>query len=194
MTNLFDKKRKEAWMEFASEVNGEYTKASFFKTERIKVLKENYMVLLDLYAVSTGKSVIYYTRFRTVYHQATDFRFKVYKKGIFSNLGKKLGMQDIDTGNGEFDEDFIVKGNDEFNIIQLFSNIKIRELLYKVSNFTLEIKDNKGAKELCLMTPKIIEEEDMLRDAFQLFCSVLDDIGNMGIIKNYEINDEKFYK
>ncbi|MFA6941585.1 MAG: hypothetical protein WCQ54_11515 [Clostridiaceae bacterium] len=191
---MFDKKRKEAWMEFAEEVNGEYTSASFFKTERIRILKENYMVLLDLYTVSTGKSVIFYTRFKAVYHQASDFKFKVYKRGIFSNLGKKLGMQDINTGNGEFDEDFIVKGNDESNIIRLFSNVKTRDLLYKIPSFTLEIKNNKEAKELCLMTPQIIKERDKLRDAFQLFCTVLDDIGNMGIVKNYEIEDEKFYK
>lgn len=194
MSSLFDKKRKEAWIEFAEEVNGEYSKASFFKTERIKILKENYMVMLDLYAVSTGKSVIYYTRLKAVYHQSSDFKFKIYKKGIFGSLGKKLGMQDIDTGNGEFDEDFIIKGNDEFNIIQLFSNVKIRDLLYKIPKFTLEIKDNKGAKELCLMMPQIIEERDKLRNAFQLFCTVLDDLGNMGIIKNYETEDEKFYK
>lgn len=187
---MFDKKRKENWMEFAQEVNGEYSKASFTKTERIKILKEKYLVLLDLYAVSTGKSVIYYTRFRARYHQVSDFKFKIYRKGIFSNLGKKLGMQDINTGNGQFDEDFIVKGNDEFNIIQLFSNIKIRDLLYKMPNFTLEIKDNKGSRELCLMISKIIEDKDKLREAFQLFCTVLDDIGNMGIAADFEIKDE----
>lgn len=187
---MFDKKRKEAWMEFAEQVSGEYSKASFSKTERIRICKEKYVVLLDLYPVSTGKSVMYYTRFRTLYHQVTDFKFKIYRKGIFSNLGKKLGMQDINTGNDAFDEDFIIKGNDEFTIVQLFSDVKIRDLLYKIPGFTLEIKDSKGSKELCLMISNIIQDKERLRDALELFCDVLDYMGNMGMAVYFETNDE----
>ena len=191
---MFNSERERAWREFAAEVGGEFTKATFFKTEKIKILKENYMILLDIYVISTGKSSTYYTRYRTVYHSASSFKFKVYKAGIFSNLGKKLGMQDINTGNDQFDEDFIVKGNDEFNIIQLFSNVKTRDLLYKIPKCKIEIKDNKGAKELCLTISQIIKEVDKLRDTFQLFCTALDDINSMGIVTNYEINDDTLYK
>jgi hypothetical protein len=40
-----------------------------------------------------------------------------------------LGMQDVEVGMPEFDRDFIIKGNDEGKLRQLFANPKIRELI-----------------------------------------------------------------
>lgn len=56
-----------------------------------------------------------------------SFYFKIYRKGLFSDLGKLLGMQDISVGYSEFDEDFIIKGNDEEKLTRLFSNEKIED-------------------------------------------------------------------
>ena len=36
------------------------------------------------------------------------FRFKIYRKTVFSGLGKMLGMQDIEVGYADFDEAFIL--------------------------------------------------------------------------------------
>ena len=41
------------------------------------------------------------------------FRFTVYRKGIFSDIGKWFGMQDIEIGDEDFDRDFILKSNQE---------------------------------------------------------------------------------
>ena len=53
---------------------------------------------------------------RAPYVNPEGFRFTIYRKGIFSELGKLLGMQDIEVGDPEFDEAFIIKGNDEFKV------------------------------------------------------------------------------
>ena len=50
---------------------------------------------------------------RAPYVNPEGFRFTIYRKGFFSDLGKLLGMQDIEVGDPEFDEAFIIKGNDE---------------------------------------------------------------------------------
>ncbi|WML33542.1 hypothetical protein [Clostridium sp. OS1-26] len=47
-------------------------------------------------------------------------------------------------GYSELDEDFIIQGNSEERIIQLFSNEKIRELLEMQSSINLKIKDDEG--------------------------------------------------
>ena len=47
---------------------------------------------LDTYAVFTGKVVIVYTRMRAPYVNPSGFRFTVYRKGLFSEIGKWLGM------------------------------------------------------------------------------------------------------
>ena len=53
---------------------------------------------------------------RAPYVNPEGFRFTIYRKGLFSDLGKLLGMQDIEVGDPEFDEAFIIKGNDESKV------------------------------------------------------------------------------
>ena len=45
---------------------------------------------------------------------------------VFSSIGKWLGMQDVTVGYPQFDEDFIIKGNDEPKLRRFFGNEKIR--------------------------------------------------------------------
>jgi sensor c-di-GMP phosphodiesterase-like protein len=52
------------------------------------------------------------------------FRFAIYRKGFFSDLGKLMGMQDIEVGDPEFDEAFIIKGNDESKVVRFFSGVR----------------------------------------------------------------------
>src|SRR5262249_36563758 len=41
-----------------------------------------------------------------------------------------LGMQDIEVGDHEVDEAFVIKGNDEEKVRDLFANPKIRQLIH----------------------------------------------------------------
>ena len=53
-------------------------------------------------------------------------------------------MQDIEVGEPEFDEAFIIKGNDESRVVSLFSNSKIRQLIQAQPKIRLEVKDSEG--------------------------------------------------
>ena len=75
---------------------------------------------------------------------AEGFRFTIYRRGFFSDLGKLLGMQDIEVGDPEFDEAFIIKGNDEDRVRVLFSNPKIRQLIQDQPKIRLTVKDSEG--------------------------------------------------
>src|SRR5947199_210805 len=66
-------------------------------------------VTLDTHVVSNGETSTTYTRMRAPYVNPDGFRFTIYRKGFFSDLGKLLGMQDIEVGDPEFDEAFILK-------------------------------------------------------------------------------------
>ena len=50
---------------------------------------------------------------RAPYVNPDGFRFTIYRQGVFSDIGKWLGMQDVTVGCPEFDEAFIIKGNNE---------------------------------------------------------------------------------
>ena len=53
---------------------------------------------------------------RAPYMNLERFRFSVYRKTVFSGIGKLFGMQDIEIGDPPFDDSFIVKATDEIDL------------------------------------------------------------------------------
>ena len=136
---LFGSARQEAWKQLPQEIIGNYIEGNFFKGPRIEYKHKYWTIYFDTYTVSTGKSTITYTRMRAPFINTKKFNFKIYKRGIASNIGKALGMQDIEIGYDYFDNDFIIKGNDEILLRRLFQNHKFRNLIEKQSRIVLEI-------------------------------------------------------
>lgn len=56
----------------------------------------------------------------SVQQQNSNLTFKLGAEGFFSKIGKTFGMQDIQTGDPEFDQAFVVKSNDETFIHSAF--------------------------------------------------------------------------
>lgn len=65
----------------------------------------------------------------TQYHPLGDFKFTIYPEKWSDGFAKLLGMQDIVVGHEDFDKQFIIKGNDEQRIKDLFQDAALRRLL-----------------------------------------------------------------
>ena len=146
--------------------------------------------MLDTYTVSTGKNRVTYTRMRTPYLTPDGFRFTVYREGIFSEIGKWFGMQDVTVGYEDFDRDFVIKGNDEARLRQLFSNQKIRELIAAQPQIHFSVVDDdgnfwtkrfpEGVDELRFSVMGIIRDLERLKLLYELFAETLDELCRMG--------------
>jgi hypothetical protein len=123
----FSPNKEEAYRQLSEEIGAEVIQCGIWKgASKVQAHVGPWTVTLDTYAVSSGHSHITFTRIRAPYVNPEGFRFTIYRKGFFSDLGKLLGMQDIEVGEPEFDEAFIIKGNDEHRVQVLFSDPKIR--------------------------------------------------------------------
>ena len=71
----------------------------FWKGDKVQITHGEWTVTLDTFAVSTGKTTVVYTRMRAPYVNPDGFRFTVYRRGFFADLGKRFGMQDVEVGN-----------------------------------------------------------------------------------------------
>src|SRR5512136_2485528 len=129
LRQIFGPSQEEVWRQLGSEIGAEFVEGGFWRGNKVQARVKEWTVTLDTYTVSTGKSHITYTRMRAPYVNKDGFQFTIYRKNLFSELGKRLGMQDIEVGDPEFDRDFIIKGNDEFKVLALFGNPRIRQLI-----------------------------------------------------------------
>ena len=142
LQSLFGPSRDEIWQQFATAVGGSFSEGGLWNGGKVEATHGQWTVVLDTYTVSTGKSSITYTRMRAPYVNPDGFQFNIYRQGIFSNLGKKLGMQDVTVGYSQFDEDFIIKGNSEEKLRRLFANRRIRELISAQPGINFSVRDD----------------------------------------------------
>lgn len=186
---LFGPSQNEIWAQLSEEVNGSFVKGSFFKGSRVEVSHEPWTIYLDTFSVSTGKTSVMYTRMRAPFINLHDLYFKIYKQGIFSEMGKFFGMQDIEVGYSDIDEDYIIKGNNETAIKNLLTSSRIRNLIKEQPRFHLEIKESEGLfgptlkqneRILYFQADRVITDVSLLKSLFDLFGEIMEELNRLG--------------
>ncbi|MFP5284268.1 MAG: DUF3137 domain-containing protein [Thermoanaerobaculia bacterium] len=190
LRKVFGPSREEVWRQLCQEIGADFVEGGFWKGDKVQARVEDWIVTLDTYTVHAGKAHVEFTRLRAPFVSRDGFRFVVYRRSFFSDLGKKLGMQDIEAGHSlHFDEDFILQGNDESKVRALFANPEIRRLLGEQPEIRLEIKDRdrsfrnilpENVDELHVQIHGFIKDVGRLKRLFDLFAEVLDELSRMG--------------
>jgi hypothetical protein len=189
LRTLFGPSKEEIWRQFCSETGAHYSEGGFGQRGKAQAVHGQWTVTLDTYVVSTGKTAVTYTRMRAPYVNPDGFRFKIYRKSIFTGFGKALGMQDVDIGEEEFDREFVVQGNSESRLRQLLANAKIRELLAAQPAIQFSVADDEGwfrakfpegVDELYFATVGVIKDVARLKLLYGLFSETLDELCRMG--------------
>lgn len=189
LQKLFGSVKEKNWRRLADEVGGEFVPGGFLKDSKVRLRYRQWTFTLDLQTESSGENSVIYTRLRAPYMNRGGFRFTIYRKGFFSNLGKLLGMQDIEIGEAAFDEAFIIKGTDENPLRSLLADRRIRQLIERQPTIHLTVRDNEGwfkrkfpedVDELCFQVPGILTDLDQLKSLFDLFAAILDRLCESG--------------
>jgi hypothetical protein len=190
LAGMFGPSREEVWKELCGEIGADFIDGGFWKGDKVQAHVKGWTVTLDVYTVSTGHNTMTFTRMRAPFVSQDSLRFRIYRKSIFSGLGKMLGMQDIEVGySSQFDDDFIVQGNDETKIKALFANPEIRRLIEEQPQIRLELKDDEGfycsrfpdgVDELYFQVTGVIRDVARLKKLFDLFAEVLEEMHRLG--------------
>jgi len=190
LRELFGPSRDEVWKQLSSTMGAEFVAGGFFGSGKVEAHHGSWTITLDTYTVSTGHAHITFTRMRAPVVCRDGFRFAIYRKGLFSELGKRLGLQDIEVGHSlRFDEDFIIQGSDESKVRSLFANPEIRALIEAQPEIHLELKDDEGffrqrfpegVDELVFHIRGVLKDVGRLRQLFDLFAEVLDELCRIG--------------
>ncbi len=186
LRSIFGPSKDEIWKQLSHEVSGRFSDGGWTKGSRVEVDHGQWTLTLDTYTVSTGQhGSTPYTRIRAPYVNKDQFYFTIYRKSIFSGLGKMLGMQDVEVGYRQFDDEFIIKGNNEEKLKALFANDGIRLLIQQQPKIHLTVKDDEGwfgssfpdgVDELYFQTVGLIKDVNVLKDLFFLFSEVLNQL------------------
>jgi len=189
LREIFGPSKEEVWTRLSDEIEADFVDGGFLRGGKIIAKVKKWVITLDTYTISDGKTSTTFTRMRAPYVNKDGFRFKIHRKGFFSSFGKIFGLQDIEVGFSEFDEEFIIKGNDTEKLSKLFSNSKIRELIQLQPEISLEVKDDEGwfgtefpqgVDELYFQVYGIVKDLDRLKNLYYLFAEVLNQLCVIG--------------
>ncbi|HSD84764.1 MAG TPA: DUF3137 domain-containing protein [Anaerolineae bacterium] len=189
LRELFGPSKDEIWSQLSQEIGADYQPDGFFKSGKVIVRHQQWEITLDTYTVSDGKTSHTYTRLRAPYVNQDGFRFNIYRKGLFSGLGKALGLQDIEIGDAYFDEEFIIQGAPEDQVRRLLQNADICQRIQNQPDIHFQVKDDEGwfgqkfpegVDELYFQTYGVIKDVQRLKDLFDLFSVVLEELCRMG--------------
>lgn len=190
---LFGPSREEIWRQLCDETGASYVDGGFWKGDKVEATYGQWTITLDAYTVSqkVGDSThsTTYTRMRAPYVNADGFRFTIYRSGFLTGVAKWFGMQDVEVGHPRFDEDFVIKGNDEAKLRTLFANPTLRELLHSQPQVHFEVKDDEGwfgasfpdgVDELYFQVAHEIRDVEQLKLLYELFAETLNQLCKMG--------------
>ena len=191
LRDMFGPSRDEIWRQLAAEMNASFTAGTglFGAGARVQAQHGQWVVTLDTYTVSTGRSSATYTRLRAPYVNPTGFQFNVYDSVCFAWLRQAFGVQDLVVGDTAFDQKFVVQSASAPEITRLLSNPQIRAALEAQPDIHLQVKNDDGwfhadfpdgVDELYFQTYGVVKEIPRLEALFNLFASVLDEMCRMG--------------
>ncbi len=179
---MFGPSREEIWRQLSDAIGAQFVDGGW-RGDKVVAKHGEWTVTLDTYTVSTGKSTIVFTRMRAPYFNPGEFRFTIYRRGLFSAIATRFGMQDIEVHDEPFDRDFVVKATNEGAVRELLANPRIRELIAAQPRINLTVKDDEGwfgptfpdhADELYFSAVGVIKDVELLKQLYELFAETLD--------------------
>lgn len=180
--DLFGPSKEEAWRELAAAIGAEFVTGGWWEGARVEAKVGEWIVTLDTYTVSTGKSSATFTRMRAPYRNPSGFRFKVFVENGFAWVRNLFGLPDITIGEPAFDDAYVIQGNDPERLKKLFANDLLREKLMATPEFWIEVRDDEGwfsnrfpegVDELYFQVGGVVRDQERLKQFFELFSEVL---------------------
>ena len=164
----------EVWSQLAEEIGGQFwaaahefiTRGGVGHTVHLKV--EQWSILLEAFKEERGvddpETGIEQVRMRAPYEDKDGFRFTIYRGHLLTGLGKLFGAQDVETGDPAFDDEFVIKSNDEAKARDLFANPKLRQLIRAQPYVRFQAGDSEAPPGSPLLGAASAELYYLLRD------------------------------
>jgi hypothetical protein len=129
---------QNAWSELASHLGLECNPGSFLKNPFVVGTYRGRNLTLDSFTRGTSKNRTTYTRIVMSVNNPTQLSMKIYQETIFSKVGKMLGGQDIQVGDEQLDQRYVIKGQPETDVIKVLSSISLRQKLLQDRTFNFD--------------------------------------------------------
>ena len=183
---------EEAWMQLSRELGAEYIEGGVVRGDKVLSQVGNWSITLSAktkWITRRYESDPYYTGLSAPFVSEDGFEFAILHDVPASKFLKLLGMEDIEVGYPELDQEYVIKSNMPPKVQLLFGNGDIRDLLRAQPDVTMEAKYFTGKHrynlpdgiyKLYLEMPQIITDITTLKNLFSLVVLTLNYLCSIG--------------
>ena len=151
--------KKKVWEKFAGDYGLNITPGFLFSFPKITGTYKSFNYALQSVTEGDGDSSATYTVITFELPQPSKYTLYMYQEGFLSKIGKMLGSQDIQTGNREFDDAFMIKSDTPCMVPELLTSALQRKMLHGHYLINLSLSGNKLVNKTL---GTITEEKDLL--------------------------------
>jgi len=160
--------KRQVWRAVANELRASFVDGAFILQDAIVYRWEMVPIRLAVSTYYNGENTQYTTRMTA--QTSCREKFSIYRTGIMSFFGRALGLQDIETGNQNFDQSFVIKGDDPEFIRKLLADSYLREMIASQPDFDLSVS---GSMKLTFTYDGVLKAPDRIVRLFELFIELL---------------------
>ncbi len=129
------RQREEALTIVAQRLGGTLVPGSFWQQPKITFEYKTHASSIEYYSTG-GKHPTLYTRLFFHLPRMPALSVRIYPEHFFSKIGKFFGGQDIQLGDPNFDEKFMIKGSDEARVKEFLSP-QVRQAAFELRALTM---------------------------------------------------------
>lgn len=129
------RRREEALAVVARRLGGSLVSGSFWQQPGITFEYKSYAASIEYYSTG-GKHPALYTRLFFHFQRTPPLSVRIYPERLFSRIGKFLGGQDIQLGDEQFDDKFMIKGSDQPRVKDFLSP-DVRQAVFELRALTM---------------------------------------------------------
>ena len=191
---IFGRKHKSSlqmvFENLALKYNGSFKKSFFYPS--LEFSHENCRV--KVYIQPGGRNSPPFTHAVVFLSLTQNIKMRLYHESVFSRFGKKIGMQDIQVCNEEFDNTFMIKGSDEYLVSQIL-NFDIQNKLLECKNIpsvTIPIV-SLNSKKLDVYVPQALRTEGEINYLIEVGLKITDRLKDVHLI-DYSLGSIEDFK
>lgn len=169
--------------------------SEYVRTGRARVRYRGWSVTLDTNVVPAGAGAAVVTRMRAPFVGHGRFHFKLQRRDLLDALARRLRIHSSETGQTDFDREFVIRSENDEAVRRLFDSPDIRRLIQSQPTLNLEARPGdgpfgatlpEGVDELVLRAPGFVTDAERLRRLFALFALILDRLCETGTASDDE--------
>ena len=132
--------RQKAWAELAERTGLQMVSGGLLSRPRLEGSYRNRPMTLYTFTRRSGKHSHTYTVVAVQVNNAGAVSLAIFNQGLLSQVGKLLGMQDIEIGDEEMDRRFVFRGQPDQEVQRILASGGLRQKLLDTSNVNLRLE------------------------------------------------------